>query len=57
MEGGTIGVEGERGGTTRALVVTTPTLNKGATVVDEDATTELAKAAGTLSSAVIRSTS
>jgi len=51
MERGTIGVEDEEGGTIGALVVTTPALSNGTTMMDEGATTKPAKAASTLTSA------
>ena len=56
VEGGTIGAEEEGGGATGALVVTTPTLNKDAAMVDEGATAEPTKAAGALTSTTRRVT-
>ena len=55
--GGTNGVEEREGDITGALMVTTPTLNKGATMVDKGATTGPAKASGALTSTVARVTS
>ena len=44
VEGGTSGPKEEGGYITRALAVATPTLNKGATMVDEGTTTKPSKA-------------
>jgi len=50
----TIGAEEEGGDTTRALMVSTPTLNKGVATVDDGAITEPTKAVGILTSATTR---
>ena len=57
MEEGTIRAEEEGGGATGELVVTTSTLNKSATTVDEGARVEPARAGGALTLEAIRATS
>ena len=51
-EGGTGEAEEGGGGITRALIVTTPALNKGGATVDEGDITEPAEAASALTSTV-----